>query len=119
MELTAEEIKKVEELQPELKEIYRAAGYGRAIQLQKEIEAITGENIFYNEEIAIEAANCFHSGTWQVWHGAGVENMKQMAFYHDSLESLVKAYKENEKSIRTFVEVAEKYLGELKEEKEK
>ena len=46
MELTAEEIKKVEELQPELKEIYRAAGYERAIQLQKEIEAITGKNIF-------------------------------------------------------------------------
>ena len=119
MELTAEELKKVEELQPELKEIYRAAGYERAIQLQKEIEAITGKIIFNDEEIEIEAANCFHSGTWQVWHGDGAEDMKMIAYYHDSLESLVKAYKENAKDIRTFVEVAEEYLGELKEKKEK
>lgn len=119
MELTAEDIARIEEIQPTLITLYKDAGYERAIELQRQIEDITKKSIFEIKEIEIEAANCFHSGTWQVWHGDGVEDMKQIAYYHDSLESLVKAYKENEESIRTFVEVAEKYLGELKEKKEK
>lgn len=115
MKLTEAEIKKLEEVQPTLISLYKEAGYERAIELQKQIEDITKKSIFDIKDIQIESANCFHSGTWQVWNGDGVTEMKTMVEwnYYGSVDVIIEAYKDNAPYVEKFVEVAEEYLKGL------
>ena len=115
MNLTDADIKRLEEIQPTLISLYKEAGYERAIELEKEIEDKTGKDIFENEDIGTDAANCFHSGTWQVWNGDGVVDMKGLleGGYYKSVDEIIKFYKDNAPYVERFVEVAEEYLKEL------
>ena len=121
MELTEAEIKRLEEIQPTLISLYKDAGYARAIELQKQIEDITKKSIFDIKEIQIESANCFHSGTWAVWFGDGVEDMKSMleGDYYKSVDEIIEVYKGNAPCVRKYVEVAEEYLKGLNKEPKK
>lgn len=104
-----------EPVQEELKKLYKEAGYEKAIDLQQQYEDATGKSIFDNEEIGGAAANCFHSGTWQVWNGDGVVDMVDIYQGFDDVktpEGLIDSYKGLTKEIKDFVEKAEKYLSE-------
>lgn len=113
---TEEELKGMfEPVQEELKKLYKDAGYEKAIDLQQQYEDATGKSIFDNEEIGGAAANCFHSGTWQVWNGDGVVDMVDIYQGFDDVktpEGLIDSYKGLTKEIKNFVEKAEKYLSE-------
>lgn len=113
---TEEELKgKFEPIQDELKKLYKDAGYEKAIDLQKQYEDATGKSIFDNEELGAAAANCFHSGTWQVWNDDGVSDMVDIYQSFDEVktpEGLIESYKGLTKNIKEFVEKAEKYLSE-------
>lgn len=113
---TEEELKgKFDPVQDELKKLYKEAGYQKAIDLQQQYEDATGKSIFDNEEIGGAAANCFHSGTWQVWNGDGVVDMVDIYQGFDDVktpEGLIDSYKGLTKEIKNFVEKAEKYLSE-------
>lgn len=98
-----------------MKKLYKDAGYEKAIDLQQQYEDATGKSIFDNEEIGGAAANCFHSGTWQVWNGDGVVDMVDIYQDFDDVktpEGLIDSYKGLTKDIKNFVEKAEKYLSE-------